>query len=82
MGPVGTNYQVVVANILSVVLRRLMPKLVAAVVPRGQLILSGILVEEEAEMIERGLQLGLTLAGHSHLDGWTCLTFKNEGKVS
>ena len=80
-GPVGTNYHVVVANILSVVLRRLMSELVAAVAPSGQLILSGILVEEEAEMIKQGLPLGLTLLGHSHLDGWTCLTFQKEGEA-
>jgi ribosomal protein L11 methyltransferase len=68
-----TPYQVVVANILIVVLERIIFDIAEITESGGRLILSGLLQEQEPQMIEMAEEAGF---GHveSHYDGdWACL---------
>ena len=67
------EFDLVVANILSVVLRKLMPDLAGAVTAGGHLLLSGILAEEETEMRGRIEEAGLTVVGSEVMSGWTAI---------
>jgi ribosomal protein L11 methyltransferase len=58
----------VLANIISSVLTALLPTIAAALTPDGEAVVSGILVEERAEMLE-------VLEG----SGWTLLDEDVEG---
>lgn len=69
-------YDIIVGNILTVILKRLMPDLVAQLNAEGKLILSGVLVEEEAELIEFCKPYGLCLSKVSHQDDWTCIVLE------
>ena len=74
-------YDLVVANILTVVLEKIIPDLAGAVAPGGTLILSGILVEDGEMMTGMAADLGLKLVRKNDLEGWVCLEFfKNEPK--
>lgn len=74
--PEGGPFNVVVANILAVVLQRMMPDLAAILKPKGQLILSGLLNEEEDELIDRAAEFGLPLVYKEQLEGWSCLVLQ------
>lgn len=68
-----TPYQVVVANILVVVLERIISDLSEITESGGRLILSGLLKEQEAQMIEWAEEVGFGYV-ESHYDGdWACL---------
>jgi ribosomal protein L11 methyltransferase len=69
----GVKADVVVANILTNPLKVLAPALVGHVAPGGRLALSGILEEQEAEVIAAYAPL-IHLARFALEDGWTCLT--------
>lgn len=71
--PEGGPFDVVLANILAVVILRLMPDLVAKVKRGGRLILSGLLVEEEKEIIESAVANGMILISANQLTGWSCV---------
>jgi ribosomal protein L11 methyltransferase len=71
--PEGQTYELVLANILAVVLLRLMDELDAATAPGGHLILSGILVEEEDEVVARAARCGLRCLSRARQDGWSAL---------
>jgi ribosomal protein L11 methyltransferase len=74
--PEGERYELVLANILAMVLVRLMPELAAALAPGGRLVLSGLLVTEEDEVIAAASEAGLVLEGAHRLDGWSALVVK------
>jgi ribosomal protein L11 methyltransferase len=72
-------YDVVLANILAVVLIRIMDDLAAVTRPGGRLILSGLLVEEEDEVAARGAAAGLTRVRSGRHEGWSCLVLGKPG---
>ena len=65
--------ELVIANILFVVLRRIIGELAAAVQTGGKLLLSGVLSEEASEMIELAESHGLKFESKDEQDGWVCL---------
>ena len=65
----------VVANILFVVLRRIINELSSKVLKGGKLLLSGVLSEEADEMIRLAENQGLQFQSKSEQDGWVCLVF-------
>lgn len=71
--PEGPPYDLVFANILAVVLLRIMDRLAETVRPGGYLILSGILVEEEHELAAKAAEFGLKAVTQGRQDGWSCL---------
>jgi ribosomal protein L11 methyltransferase len=71
--PKGEAFDLVFANILAVVLLRIMDELAGVVAPGGRLVLSGILVEEEHELVASARRHGLTLVDTGRQDGWSCL---------
>jgi ribosomal protein L11 methyltransferase len=68
----------VFANILAVVLLKMMPELARVTRPYGYLILSGLLVEEEAEIIERAEVCGFQRDATQHLNGWSCVVVRRK----
>lgn len=72
-------YDFVIANILTVVLEKIVPDLARVVAPRGKLLLSGILSEDGDMMIQKVLNLGLKLVHRTDLEGWACLEFERIG---
>ena len=71
----GGPWDVVVANILAVVLRKILPQLAAALKPKGRLILSGLLVEDRAEFEALAMKHALTLRAFREESGWAMLLF-------
>lgn len=63
-------FDLIVANVLSSVLRPLLPAFHAALRPAGALILSGILREEAAGMQESASGAGLSLGGEVREEEW------------
>ena len=74
-GEEAPPFDLVVANILTVVLEKIIPDLAGAVAPGGTLVLSGILVEDGDMMAGLAADLGLKLVQKSDLEGWVCLQF-------
>jgi ribosomal protein L11 methyltransferase len=68
-------FDVVIANILFVVLQKIIPELAKITRKDGLLILSGVLVEDEVEMTRLAKAEGMKLVDKSDLEGWACLTF-------
>lgn len=66
-------YDLILANILAVVLIRLMPELQARTRPGGCLILSGILAEEVEEVKVRAEACGLSVTKVTVRDGWSAI---------
>lgn len=71
------KFRVVVANILAVVLRRILPHLVALVEEDGNLILSGLLTEDAGEFTRLLTAKGFTLEEQTTSADWCCLRFRN-----
>ncbi len=69
----GAPADLVFANILAVVLLRIMDQLAAATKPGGHLVLSGLLVAEEEELIECGKAVGLRCMARGRQEDWACL---------
>ena len=70
--PTG-SYDLVVANILFVVLEKIIGDLASELGPQGKLILSGLLVEQKDKMLEKALQHGLTCVQEWEQSDWSCL---------
>jgi ribosomal protein L11 methyltransferase len=68
-------FDLVVANILTVVLRELVPSLKGHLKPGAHVILSGILAEEADEMAQVASTLSLTESKRVIRDGWAGLIF-------
>jgi len=69
----GQTWQIVIANIIAPVLIEILPDLAAAVAEGGQLILSGMLAEQEADMRGHVAELQLTVTNHHQIDDWVAL---------
>ncbi|MFK7825384.1 MAG: 50S ribosomal protein L11 methyltransferase [Oligoflexales bacterium] len=70
----GTGaYDLVVANILFVVLSKIIADLAAELAPKGKLILSGLLVEQKAQMLEHAREHGLSCVQEWEQSDWSCL---------
>ena len=69
----GRPWQIVVANILAHILMDLMPDLAAALAPDGQLILSGLLAEQEMGVITAAAAQGLHLVDRRTDEDWVVL---------
>ena len=67
-------FEVVVANILFVVLEKIIGDLAKVVKPGGILILSGVLVEDAHTMIRLATEQGMALIDQGELEGWACIT--------
>jgi ribosomal protein L11 methyltransferase len=69
------TYDLIAANVLSGVLRPLLPALRAALRPDGALVLGGILVDEAADMHAAAGVAGLVLVEEDHEDEWWTARF-------
>jgi ribosomal protein L11 methyltransferase len=67
-----------VANILAEELVRMAPELVKRLVPDGLLILSGILGEREAFVVDGFLNFPLRLERTSSAGEWRCLLYRRK----
>lgn len=75
--PIGGQFDIVVANILSNPLKALAPAICALVRPGGQLALSGILEEQADELISiYSPYIALSVADTN--EGWVCLSGSKE----
>jgi ribosomal protein L11 methyltransferase len=72
------KWEVVVANILANTLVELMPDLAAALAPGGQLILSGLLAEQEASVVEAATIQHLCLSDRRTESDWVALVMEQE----
>jgi len=69
-------FEIVFANILAVVILRLMDQLIGTLSPGGSLILSGILAAESEEVRRAATDRGLEYVRDIVSDGWCALMFK------
>lgn len=69
------RYDVILANVLSGVLRPLLPAFRAALDPGGRLVLCGILCEESADMRRAAAEAGLRLVSELEEEEWWCGVF-------
>jgi len=73
----GQTWQIVIANIIAPVLTEILPDLAAAVSEGGQLILSGMLAEQEADMRAQVEALQLTVTNRHQIDDWVALVINH-----
>ena len=66
----GQQWQIVTANILAHILIEIMPHLVAALAPHGYLILSGVIVEQEVEMLTAIAKHNLVIVERRVMEDW------------
>lgn len=74
--PLVAPVRVITANIISSVLKELLPGMRAALAPGGAAILSGILASERDEMLEAFRVGGWTLAAEDHENAWWSATIE------
>jgi ribosomal protein L11 methyltransferase len=75
---VSGTYDLVLANILAGENLRLADQLVARLTPgAGQLVLSGILIEQEQTVIKGFASYPLDLLATNHRDEWTCIVYQS-----
>jgi ribosomal protein L11 methyltransferase len=72
------GYHMIVANILAEELVRMAPELVKRLVPDGLLILSGILGEREAFVVDGFLNFPVRLERSSSAGEWRCLLYRRK----
>ncbi len=70
------SYDLVLANILAAENLRLGSLLVEHLLPGGTLILSGILIEQEQQVLDGFAVYPLTLSAINHRDEWTCIVYR------
>lgn len=70
------NYDLVLANILAAENIRLSAELVKHLSPAGRLVLSGILIEQEQQVLDAFADLPLHFLATSHRDEWTCIVYQ------
>jgi ribosomal protein L11 methyltransferase len=75
------QWEIVAANILANVLVELMPNLAAALAPGGQLILSGLLAEQESSVTKAAASDGLSLVDRRSQEDWVALVVKKSPGV-
>lgn len=71
----GTRFQLILANINKNVLKHSLPAYTDALLPGGELLLSGFFVTDENELKERAATCGLTFAGNASKNNWSLLHF-------
>jgi len=71
------QYDLVLANILAGENIRLAASLVEHLAPQGRLVLSGILIEQEQQVITGFANFPLTLLSTHHRDEWTCIVYQH-----
>ena len=70
------KYTLIFVNILAIIIRKLMPQLKDSLEIGGEMILSGILQEEAAEMNAECEKYGFQTLRTTMLEGWACLHVK------
>lgn len=70
------TYDLVLANILAGENLRLANELVKHLQPGGRLVLSGILIEQEQQVLDGFARQPLSLLKTSHRDEWTCIVYQ------
>jgi len=70
------SYDLVLANILAAENIRLARLFVEKLSARGRLVLSGILIEQEQQVLDCFSPYPLTLLSISHRDEWTCIVYQ------
>jgi ribosomal protein L11 methyltransferase len=70
------QYDLVLANILAGENVRLASQLVERLAPQGRLVLSGILIEQEQQVIDGFTSFNLEQLSISHRDEWTCIVYQ------
>jgi ribosomal protein L11 methyltransferase len=73
---ISGQYDLVLANILAGENIRLASQLVERLAPQGRLVLSGILVEQEQQVIDGFALFNFELHSISHRDEWTCIVYQ------
>lgn len=76
MPDAGEQYNLVFANILAVVLLRIMDDLFRVTKPGGQAVLSGLLTTEEDEVIARAKQSGFLFQTKSAQSDWSAVVLR------
>ena len=67
------QYDVVIANVLTVVILEALSTLVSVVAPNGFLVLSGIGIQWRQDVIEAVQATGFNVVESWEKDGWVCL---------
>lgn len=73
---ISDQYDLVLANILAGENIRLANQLVDRLAPQGRLVLSGILIEQERQVIAGFAPFSLQQLSTSHRDEWTCIVYQ------
>jgi ribosomal protein L11 methyltransferase len=77
--PVGHyRFDLIVANITARVVIEMAPKFVESLAPEGQLVVSGILVEQETDVVRRFDEVGLSILGRRDAEGWVTIVGKKK----
>lgn len=74
---ISGRYDLVLANILASENIRLADQLIRHLAPQGRLVLSGILIEQEQQVIDGFTNFPVKLLTTSHRDEWTCIVYQN-----
>lgn len=74
--PSGRTYDLILANIISRILARAAPVLAAATAPGGQLILSGVIEEHEADVVAAFSEAGVVLRERRTIGDWVSLVME------
>ncbi len=76
----GGPYDLIAANILAKPLCRLAPGFARHLAPGGRLLLSGLMVDQEAEVVSAQERAGLKLLEARHLGDWSTLLLTTDGR--
>lgn len=69
----GRRWDIVIANILAHILIDIMPELAAALAPGGQLILSGLIAEQEVDVTAAAVAQSLDIIDRRIIEDWVAL---------
>lgn len=72
----GGRYDLIVANMLLSHLIEVGPRVVRALAPGGTLVMSGVLVDQQAALVSAYASPGLRVLDEHRLDGWAALTLR------
>lgn len=72
------EYDLVIANILAGPLQRLAPGIARVTAPGGDVILSGLLEDQETAVLAAYRRQGLVLRGRERLEGWSTLLLRRK----
>ena len=75
-----TKFPLIIANILAGPLCKIARDVAAATDAGGIIILSGILITQEAQVIAAYRQHHISLLYRRHMDGWSCLVMRTRGR--